>query len=171
LLISAMHRIWKWPLAWTVIVGGVFAVVDLAFFGANLVKIPEGGWIPLTLALQETVIELTVRMVERPYARRRATAHCVGDTFWRVTVSFGFNEVPNLLEALENIETFDASVDFRKVIYFGARDLVVHNTSHPRLSRWQLALFAFLFRNSVKTMDRFHLPSENFVEIAREISI
>ena len=49
LLIRAMARIWKWPL-WAVIpTAGVFLLVDLGFFTANLAKIAQGGWIPLTL--------------------------------------------------------------------------------------------------------------------------
>jgi KUP system potassium uptake protein len=36
----------------------VFLTVDLAFFGANLVKIPDGGWFPLVVAL--TIFTLLV---------------------------------------------------------------------------------------------------------------
>jgi KUP system potassium uptake protein len=36
---------------------------------------------------------------------------------------------------------------------------------------WRLALFAFLFRNSVKMVDRFNLPPKNTVEISRQIEI
>lgn len=69
------------------------------------------------------------------------------------------------------MEDFAPKVNFHKVIYFAARDLVVHDTHRSRLARWRLRLFAFLFRNSVKTMDRFNLPAENFVEIARQVAI
>ena len=31
-------------------VGGIFILVDLSFFLANLLKIADGGWLPLTLA-------------------------------------------------------------------------------------------------------------------------
>ena len=49
LLIRAMARIWKWPL-WAVIpTAGVFLIVDIGFFTANLAKVAQGGWIPLTL--------------------------------------------------------------------------------------------------------------------------
>jgi K+ transporter len=34
-----------------------------------------------------------------------------------------------------------------------------------------LALFAFLYRNAVKAVDRFNLPPHNVVEIARQIEI
>jgi KUP system potassium uptake protein len=34
-----------------------------------------------------------------------------------------------------------------------------------------MALFAFLYRNSVKVVDRFNLAPDNVVEIARQIEI
>jgi KUP system potassium uptake protein len=43
-------RIWKWS-AWGVAgLCGLFLLVDLAFWGANLPKIPDGGWFPLVVA-------------------------------------------------------------------------------------------------------------------------
>lgn len=40
---------WSW---WTAgALGGLFLVIDLAFLGANLVKIPDGGWFPLVVAV------------------------------------------------------------------------------------------------------------------------
>jgi len=44
------YRLWHWPLWKVAIVEGIFIVVDLAFFGANLAKIPDGGWFPLVVA-------------------------------------------------------------------------------------------------------------------------
>ncbi|MGQ0815175.1 MAG: potassium transporter Kup [Gemmatimonadota bacterium] len=38
---------WKWSLPVAILLGGVFLVIDLAFWGANLLKIPHGGWFPL----------------------------------------------------------------------------------------------------------------------------
>ncbi len=43
--------IWGWP-RWRVIaLGALFLLVDLAFLGANLVKIGSGGWFPLLVAI------------------------------------------------------------------------------------------------------------------------
>jgi KUP system potassium uptake protein len=39
---------WKWPLALAVF--GLLAIPDLAFFIANALKIPDGGWLPLLVA-------------------------------------------------------------------------------------------------------------------------
>ncbi|TAN47262.1 MAG: potassium transporter Kup [Methylococcaceae bacterium] len=40
---------WKWPPLLAGTVFGVFLVVDGAFFSANALKIPQGGWLPLVL--------------------------------------------------------------------------------------------------------------------------
>ena len=49
LLYNAMREVWRWPAAVALLVAGVFLVIDLAFFAANLLKLPEGGWVPLVL--------------------------------------------------------------------------------------------------------------------------
>jgi len=43
------YRRWKWPLWAAVAVTALFLFVDLAFFGANMVKIRQGGWVPLAV--------------------------------------------------------------------------------------------------------------------------
>ncbi len=42
---------WRWPLWRVVVLTSVFVAVDIAFLGANLLKIPDGGWFPLVAAL------------------------------------------------------------------------------------------------------------------------
>ena len=39
--------VWRWKLWMALPVAGVFFLVDGAFFGANLPKVPDGGWFPL----------------------------------------------------------------------------------------------------------------------------
>ncbi len=40
---------WHWPFWRAVSNAGLFLTVDLAFFGANLVKVTQGGWFPLVV--------------------------------------------------------------------------------------------------------------------------
>ena len=40
---------WGWPKAVAYTVTGVFLTIDLAFFGANALKIAHGGWLPLVI--------------------------------------------------------------------------------------------------------------------------
>ena len=50
LLISVVaRRQWKWSLPTVGLITGFFLMMDLSFFGANALKIPHGGWLPLVL--------------------------------------------------------------------------------------------------------------------------
>jgi KUP system potassium uptake protein len=40
---------WKWPPVVAYLVTGIFLTIDLAFFGANVLKIAHGGWLPLLI--------------------------------------------------------------------------------------------------------------------------
>ena len=40
---------WRWPIWAAALLIGPFVAIDLTFFGANLLKVLEGGWIPLAL--------------------------------------------------------------------------------------------------------------------------
>jgi KUP system potassium uptake protein len=41
----------RWPRLPTAMLCGAFLVVDIAFFGSNLLKFPSGGWFPVLVAL------------------------------------------------------------------------------------------------------------------------
>ncbi|HEY5105767.1 MAG TPA: KUP/HAK/KT family potassium transporter [Caulobacteraceae bacterium] len=51
LLYRAMRHIWRWPLIAAAGIAGPLLVVDGGFFCANLLKIVDGGWLPLSLAM------------------------------------------------------------------------------------------------------------------------
>jgi KUP system potassium uptake protein len=41
---------WKWPLPVALMLTGTFLAIDIAFFGSNLLKFLQGGWLPLLIA-------------------------------------------------------------------------------------------------------------------------
>ncbi|HZR88373.1 MAG TPA: potassium transporter Kup [Bradyrhizobium sp.] len=47
LMFLAMREVWGRSLWFSVLVAGVFIVVDLSFVTANMMKVVEGGWVPL----------------------------------------------------------------------------------------------------------------------------
>jgi KUP system potassium uptake protein len=243
LLYRAMRDVWRWPMAVAIPVAGAFLIVDGGFFLANLVKIAEGGWLPLSFAAVLFLIMTTwrrgtdavrARLVQPPEAGERflsdlkngviprvegttvfltrsaqkvsglimAHAHFVGvlpkhavalsvvfettprisgpkcsvvdnvgEGLWHVAARFGFFEIPDLRLALEQVRGLDAAVDFDKAMFVGTRDLIVQKPDSAVLRGWRLAMFAFLYRNSVKVVDRFNLAPENVIEIARQIEI
>jgi KUP system potassium uptake protein len=243
LLYRAMRVLWKWPLPVAVGVAGIFIIVDSSFFTANLLKIAEGGWLPLTFAAILFLIMITWRagteairaaLVQAPHSAEQFLAHLrsgliprvegttvfltrstqkisrvimdhahfvgalprnaialsvvfentpritgpnctvideVGEGLWHLVARFGFLEIPDLRQALLKTRGLPASVNFDKALFVGTRDLVVSKKVNAGLRGWRLTLFAFLYRNSVKIVDRFNLEPSNVIEIARQIEI
>ncbi|MFZ1545998.1 MAG: potassium transporter Kup [Candidatus Nitrotoga sp.] len=59
ILIAFVLIAWRWsPLLVTPLIG-TFLCVDLAYFAANAIKIPQGGWFPLGIALVSFVVLTT----------------------------------------------------------------------------------------------------------------
>ncbi|HET8655630.1 MAG TPA: potassium transporter Kup [Longimicrobiaceae bacterium] len=61
---------WHWPLVAVVPFVAVFLLIDLAFFGANIIKIPDGGWFPLAVAAVVFVLMTTWRRGRQILAKR-----------------------------------------------------------------------------------------------------
>jgi KUP system potassium uptake protein len=222
---------------------GLFLAVDFAFFAANLFKIREGGWIPLTFgtlvfvvmiswhfgfeamrrrhsalveepdeffrqlkesrvarvpgttvfltrfattipflivehvvqmrALSETVIALTVKFEEIPRVapRERIELAKLAEGFWHITMHFGFVQVPDIPAALRQAKDHGCPIDLQDAIYFGSRDAVICSKQRSWVMRVRLRLFMLMFRNSVRAVDLFNIPPQNFVEVGRQIEI
>ncbi|MCO5084772.1 MAG: potassium transporter Kup [Rhizobiaceae bacterium] len=59
LLFVVMTRIWKWPLAAAISLTAVFAFIDIGFFLSNIVKVFDGGWASLAVAITVVVVMAT----------------------------------------------------------------------------------------------------------------
>jgi KUP system potassium uptake protein len=243
LLYNVMRERRRWPAGPALITSGLFLAVDFAFFAANLFKIQDGGWIPLTFgtlvfiimvswhfgfeamrhrhtmltetpdeffrllkeshvprvpgtaifltrlatttpflivehvaqmrAMYETAIALTVKFedIPRVASRDRIELAKLAEGFWHITVHFGFVQVPDIPAALRQAKDRGCPVDLEDAIYFGARDAVICSKRRNWLVRASLRLFTLMFRNSVRAVDLFNIPPENFVEVGRQIEI
>ena len=54
-------RVWKWAFWGAIALMVPFIIIDLAFFGSNLLKITHGGWVPLLIGGCLLVVMLTWR--------------------------------------------------------------------------------------------------------------
>jgi KUP system potassium uptake protein len=61
LMFVAMREIWRWNVALSLAIAGAFFVIDAAFFSSNLMKVLEGGWVPLVLAAGIYTLMITWR--------------------------------------------------------------------------------------------------------------
>ena len=243
LLYNVMRSRWRWPLGPALLASGVFLAVDFAFFAANLFKIREGGWIPLTFgtavfivmvvwhfgfqamrqrhtlmaktpeevfrylkehkiprvpgtavfltrfstaipfliiehvtqmkSLYETVVALTVKFEDIPRVApsERIELAKLAEGFWHITIHFGFVQVPDIPAALRQAKDLGCPLDLNNAIYFGARDNLVGSKRRNWIVRTGLRLFMLMFRNSVRAVDLFNLPSKAYVEVGRQFEI
>ena len=61
LALLVARGLWHWPLAAVIPLAAVLLVIDLAFFGANLMKLGSGGWFPLALGIVTFALMVTWR--------------------------------------------------------------------------------------------------------------
>ncbi|MEO6693695.1 MAG: potassium transporter Kup [Ignavibacteria bacterium] len=51
LMTVAMAKLWKWSTPVVIFISSFFLIVDLTFWGANMLKVFQGGWVPLTMGI------------------------------------------------------------------------------------------------------------------------
>src|SRR5690348_9620180 len=61
LFLVVARRMWNWNIRRILVIGLVFLTIDLSFFGANTLKVPDGGWFPLVLGVALFIILTTWR--------------------------------------------------------------------------------------------------------------
>jgi KUP system potassium uptake protein len=61
---------WGWSLPLTLALSGFFLIIDLAFFGANIIKIPHGGWFPIVVGALIFLVMTTWKKGRRILAER-----------------------------------------------------------------------------------------------------
>jgi len=75
LAVLVFRGTWGWSWSKAISLGAVFLTIDLAFFGANILKIPAGGWFPLLIGVVLFTLMLTwKRGRELVYKRLRDEA-------------------------------------------------------------------------------------------------
>ncbi len=121
----------------------------------------------------EAVITLTLAFEDTPGVEsgKRLELDEVFAGFWQMTVRYGFIEVPDLMAVLRDAKLHGCPVDLSKAVFFSTRDRVIRDRKGRHLSHWRLALYSFLFRNSVHAVDIFNLPPQNFVELSRQVEL
>lgn len=81
LMAAYAYDTWKWSMTRVLAVTVPLLVIDLAFFGANVAKIPNGGWFPIVVGLVIIVAMTTWRSGRRILAERIRRGETPIDTF------------------------------------------------------------------------------------------
>jgi KUP system potassium uptake protein len=124
-------------------------------------------------ALHERLFALRVEILSVPWvaSSNRMTVEEVVPNFWRAKARFGFMERPNILEILATGKSLGCAIDLDDVTYYVGRETIVPREDGRGLPLWQVRIFVVLERNAVHVSDFFSLPSDQVVEIGRQVSI
>jgi KUP system potassium uptake protein len=124
-------------------------------------------------ALHEHLFVLRVEIQSVPWvsSRSRITIEEVAPNFWRAEARFGFMERPHIPELLAASKSLGCTIDLNDVTYYVGHETVVGREDGLGLPAWQERFFAVMERNAVHVSDFFSLPSDQVVEIGRQVSI
>ena len=67
---------WHWKLPYAILVTAGFLFVDLAFFGANIIKVAQGGWFPLLVGVFVFTLFTTWERVKERVEQLDLNYHC-----------------------------------------------------------------------------------------------
>lgn len=109
---------WRWPLVIAIPVISILLLTDLAYFAANAIKIPQGGWFPLGIA----VISFTVL------------------TTWKRGRKLMFDEISRqsvpieiVLSSADSANRVQGTAVFLSSVGEGAPSALLHNLKHNQV--------------------------------------
>jgi KUP system potassium uptake protein len=118
---------------------------------------------------------LTVRFRDVPWVPmdQRIEVEPLGRGFWRVSLVFGFMNVPDVPQALALAESHGLRIPPFETSYFLSRDTVVAGAGDgaPAMARWRRRLFTAMTRNASGVIDYFRLPANAVVELGTRVQI
>jgi KUP system potassium uptake protein len=242
LAIVVIWKGWRWSLGLTLAMMLPFLVIDLAFFGANLLKLFTGGYVPVILAsvlitlmwtwvkgthilfektrkidvpflelvkmlekspphrvkgtavfltsdpdtapaallhnlkhnkvLHEKNVILTVKSEDVPRVENddRVEIENVGDSFWRIRLSYGYMETPNIPRGLAILRKQGFKFDIMATSFFLSRRSI-RPAAHSGMPLWQDRLFIGLATTATDATDFFQIPTGRVVEVGTQVTV
>jgi KUP system potassium uptake protein len=146
LLFVVMTERWRWPVAAAAAVMALFLTIDLAFFGANALKIPQGGWVTVSIALLLFTLMTTWKTGRRLVAERLTARAVPLDDFIEMIGSMRPARVPG-------------TAVFMTAQPVGTPPALAHNV------RYNKVLHNHVIVLTVSTAQQPHVPADDRVSI------
>ena len=118
-----------------------------------------------------SVLRVEIQSVPWVAPGNRITLQELAPNFWRADAHFGFMERPHIPELLTTSRSLGCTANLDDVTYYVGHETVVGREDGMGLPAWQERIFAVMERNAVHVSDFFSLPSDQVVEIGRQVSI
>jgi len=120
--------------------------------------------------LHERMIIVTIRVFDVPYVPEidRVEVTALGQSFWQITVQYGFKDEPDLPVALALCDHFGLQFDMMDTSFFLGRETLITGLSKSMV-HWRFLLFAAMFRNASSLTTFFKIPSNRVVELGSQV--
>jgi KUP system potassium uptake protein len=122
--------------------------------------------------LHERVVLLTVEVEEVPHVpeNERVRIEDFGAGFFRIVLSYGFMEEPDVPRDLARIDRCGARFDMmRTSFYLGRQKLIA--SKRPGMAIWREHLFGWMMKSSESAMEFFKLPTNRVIELGSQVEI
>src|SRR5687768_16717556 len=146
LLYVVMTERWRWPKPLAIAVMALFLIIDLAFFGANALKVLQGGWVTLAVALLLFTLMSTWKTGRRLVAAR-LTARATPLSEFTATV-----------ESMQPVRVPGTAV-FMTAQPTGTPPALVHNLQYNKVLHRQVVVL------TVSTAQQPHVSAEDRVSV------
>jgi len=122
--------------------------------------------------LHERMVIVTIHIFDVPYVPEidRVEVSDLGESFWQVTVQYGFKDEPDLPAALALCAHFGLEFEMMDTSFFLGRETLVPRFG-GEMAYWRVLLFALMFRNASSLTDFFKIPSNRVVELGSQVVI
>lgn len=144
LVAFVMVLMWKWNKLIVAVVAGSLLLVDIAFFGANVIKIPEGGWFPLAMGLVSFSVLTTWRRGRRMVSEEMAKQSIPMSDF---------------LQSIDDVHRIYGTAVFMTSAKDGVPPALLHNLKHNQVLHERVVLVTVQTTDTpiVNDMERIYL--------------
>jgi KUP system potassium uptake protein len=122
--------------------------------------------------LHERVVFLTVELRDEPWVSRKERVTCqkLAHGCWRVKLSYGFLDRPDVTRALDLCAGAGLTFNLMETSFFLSREKIVP-IAGAAMPLWRDRMFAAMARNAASITDFFNIPSNRVIELGTRVEI
>jgi len=125
LVAFVMALLWRWNVFAVIIAAGTMLCVDIAFFSANVIKIPEGGWFPVVMGIVSFSVLTTWKRGRR----------LVSEEMAKQTIP-----MEDFIHAIDGVHRIEGTAVFMTSSKEGVPPALLHNLKHNQVLHERVAL-------------------------------
>jgi KUP system potassium uptake protein len=122
--------------------------------------------------LHEKNVILTVRTVDTPRVPddSRHNVEPLGDSFWKISMTYGYMETPNIPRGLALLRKVGFKFDIMATSFFLSRRSI-RPAAQSGMPLWQDKLFISLAKTASDATDFFQIPTGRVVEVGTQVTV